>query len=400
MKKKAINVLILFAVLAFGVLVTGTLAYWRSTGQSEGSLETGKLKGLLVQESAKTEELYPGDTVKQSVNVKNTGTLDMLVRLKVEKGWNGPADQSQIPADSLDSLNPDTDEVIKIKFNDQKWMAGSDGYFYYLGILKPGESTAEALYDEFMIDESVSNEYQGKSGLVSVQMECLQAAADAVSSWGMTYGELGVAEPEAKTAKASEVVFSKDKKFEFLSEGQDVFPSFKNLVPGESISQNLTIANQSSENITIFLKPETDSKKGAGKAEYIEKLLRQYAKIAITDSNGRSLYSGPVSASDTGEISLGNISSKEDLRLSVTLQLDPSIENEYQELAAGVNWKFAAQGEDGKKTTSTSALPKTGLEVMWPLLILGILAVIGALILIMAYTKRKDSNQNCKGQIE
>lgn len=398
MKKKAINVLILFAILAFGILVSGTLAYWRSTGQSQSSLETGKLKGLLLQESIKADELYPGDTVKQSVNVKNTGSLDMLVRLKVEKGWNNLADKSQNQDDTLGSFNPDTDGVIQIKFNDQKWLAGDDGYFYYLGILKPGESTAEALYDELTIDKSVSNEYQGKSGIVSVQMECLQAASNAVASWGMTYSDLGLVQPETKMAKASEVVFSKDKKFEFLSEEQDVFPSFKNLVPGESISQDLMIANQSGENVTVFLKPETDSKKDTGKAEYIDKLIHQYAKIAITDSKGRSLYSGALSGS--GEISLGNVSSKGDIELSVTLQLDPMIENEYQELAAGINWKFVAQGADGKKTTSTPALPKTGQEVMWPLLILGILAVIGALILIMAYTKRKDGNQNCQGQIE
>lgn len=391
MKKKAMNVLILFVVLAFGVLVTGTLAYWRIEGQSAGTIETGTLKGMLVQESARVEDLYPGDTVKQSVNVKNTGSSDMLVRLKVDKGWKSERNIPKSKEGLLDEYEKDAENVIHIQFNDGKWLAADDGYYYYLGILKSGETTEEALYDEFEIDKAASNDYQGKSGAISVQMECLQAAAGAVTTWGMTYDDMGLEEPEAKEASQSTVIFGENKQFTFQTEGQDIFPSFKNLVPGESISQIILVSNHSGDNVSLFLIPETDVASG-DKNEYLDKLIHQYAKISITDSDGKSLYNGPIVDSQSGEIHLGSIASQQDKKLNVTLQLDPSMENEYQKLAADINWKFVAQGEDGKKTTSTSVLPKTGQNLMWPLLILGLLAAGGGLILIMAYIKKKRDN--------
>lgn len=376
MKKKVIHFTGLFAMLTFLVLIGGTLAYWRTEGASKSVLELGRLKGSLVTSGSKAEGIYPGDTVQESVDVKNMGGMDMLVRLKVKTDWE----------DHLAGLST---EAIQIDYNKEKWLAGQDGYFYYKGILKSGETTSEPLYDQFTIDKQISNEYQGKQGNISTSMECLQAAGNAVETWNLTYEDLGIKEPGKKEAQKSEVVFAKDKKFVFQAAGQDIFPSFRNLAPGEAVGQQVLLKNQSDEKVSMFLKP-TLPDASSGKKELLEKLVREYAKITITDASGKNVYEGPIAGkdSDQKEISLGSFAAGSEQQFSVTVQLDSAMENEYQGLAAKINWSFIAQGEEGKKTTS--ALPKTGQEIRYAILGMGSVAVLLVVVLgIGTFRKRK-----------
>lgn len=331
--KKRIAAVGLAAYSVISLCAAGTLAYWRSEGISENRLTTGILDGTIVGEYIEPQGgLYPGDTVDRVVNVRNDGTLDMVVRVKVEKGWT-------------DSSNPALDsEKILIDFDTTNWLDGGDGYYYYKGILTPGETTAKPLMDSFILDRSASNEYMDQEASIDISMECLQAASNAIENvWGISYEELGVDEPQGTETQNAVIEFTDKNTFAF-STGNDLFGSFKNLTPGETRYQTIDIKNSSMEEIGMFLSAQLPS----GIDELLQSFLREYAVFIVTDEDGNILYSGAADGSSaTGEISLGSFLAGESRTLNVALSIDPQAGNEYQNLEVqNIQWVFTAQGED------------------------------------------------------
>lgn len=386
-KKKRIWFMSLVALLAFGFLVYGTFAFWRTAGVSENQLTTGVLDGTLVEEYEPQDGIYPGDTVPKIVNVKNDGNLDMIVRLKVEKAWMNNTDGL------LDN------ELIEIDFNADKWLDGGDGYFYYKGILKPGEMTEEPLMEEFTLDASASNEYMGQDANIIISMDCLQSTANAVSIWGKSYDDLEVEEPKSASGNKTEVEFGSGKEFAF-NQGTDLFASFKNMTPGETRNQTMRVTNSSAEKVEMFLRAEPTD---ANISEELSRFLQEHATIVVTDETGKIVYSGPIGGPGMhDEISLGSFEAGKGKELNVALTIDPQIENEYQSLLGNIKWVFTAQGEDGTTTvsdphnnvndgTGTSWLPKTGDEGLTALWIVGIIVVVAAVVTaLVVFVKKSD----------
>lgn len=342
---KYIQLLSLTALLLFCCIVGGTVAYWSGQGVTNDEITMGNLDGALVYKSARTTAVYPGDVVQSSACVTNAGGLDLIVRLKVNKGW----------ADKKLSA-----ELIEITFNTGKWLDGGDGYFYYRGILKPG-ATTENLFDSFKLSETAGNAYMGQKADIEVSMECLQSTADAISSWGKTYAQLGISRSAEPTAAATAVTLNKNKSFE-LPKGSDLFANFKNMTPGEQRVQAVTLKNEADLKVEMFLSAESAAQSGSDKTK-TEELLKKYATVTVTDPSGKTLYSGPLEPTDElkKEISLGSFAQGDSKELTVTLKLDPAMGNEYQKLVGKVKWTITAKGADGSSSSvSSGELPKTG----------------------------------------
>lgn len=360
MTKKITRVIALFALLVFGLLIGGTLAYWRTQGTSAVQLETGHLTGELVNEYEAESSLYPGDSLNQVIGVKNTGDLDMIVRMKVNKEWDG-------------NQNLSTD-LLHINFNSTYWMDGKDGYYYYKGILAPGEASKEPLFSSVTLDSSASNEYRGQSGNVSASMECVQATSNAISMWDKSYQDLGLTEPKNTDTTTGTVTFTKDKEFSFQPSDDKVLPYFTEMTPGEERTQVLQVKNEYSQDITVYLAVENIE----GQDAKVQEMLEKYTKIRITDKSGTVLYDGPAWSADSKEMKVADIAKGSSTEVTAMFYLDSEMDNEYQGMSGKVlQWKFVAQGaEDAKPIgTGTTGSPKTGDSYVI-LLCVGLLLII------------------------
>ena len=384
----------LAVVAAFHICVAGALAFWRTAGVSKNILTTGVLDGTLVEEYEEPQGgVYPGDTIDRVVNVRNDGNIDMVVRLKVDKFWN----------DNNGRLD---DDLIQINVTSSRWLDGGDGYYYYKGILSPGETTKEPLMRTFSLDPSASNEYMDKKASVVVSMECLQATSEAVSGkWGKSWQQLGIQAPQEGNTQTARVEFTKDKAFEFQN-GADLFGAFKELIPGETRTQTIEVKNSYKEKIELFLKAEPP---GTGTSDVLTRFLRDYAVITVTDAKGTVLYDGPADGSEMNkEISLGSYASGESGTLKAKLTIKAEAGNEFQGLSAeNLQWIFTAQGENEEKTSGTSddkkgtsstnggkgtsSVPKTGDENGIYIWCIGIGAVTAAMAAaIVLYDKKEE----------
>lgn len=369
MKKFAVYPFLCAASICTFLFSSGmTYASWQSQGETINKISMASVKGQIVEEYDQDQVVYPNATVDKIVQVKNTGTVDALPRVKIEKAWGDSRDEN-----GKLLINPDlSTDNIEITYNTEKWTYDpNDGYFYYKEVLKPGDIT-DSLFDSFTVNgENTGGEYKNKLADIIVSMELVQALGNGLSYWDKSFEELGITYTHTSQIEiVTTVVFNDpDKGFSFDVNEGDLFADFKNLVPGESRSQLVTVTNNWNKPAEIFLWADFIDQAQATDATraLIDKLLKEYASIVITDDSGNVIYSGAVwgspdidsDSSDSMKYpySLGIFSSSEIKNLYISLYLDPQMDNEYKELLGLIKWVFSASGDESDTTTEPADEP-------------------------------------------
>lgn len=133
MKNKPVIGLIALVCTVIFVLAS-TLAWFASTDARENKFKTKfKFNVELVDEFKQPETFKPEQLVAKKVSAVNTGDINAFVRVMVFPV--ATLGQTPLPID-------DGVEVVYEQLNTTDWLAGSDGYYYYLRLLLPGEEAA------------------------------------------------------------------------------------------------------------------------------------------------------------------------------------------------------------------------------------------------------------------
>lgn len=182
MGKKKIIGLCLAVGLMVGV-VGGSLAWFTDSDTVTNSFATqgngqGQSNGIEIEEEFDKDlagKVLPGTDVNKDVKVVNTASYDQLIRVKFEKKWTDGNSKG------LDF------EAIELKYKNltesaetNKWIEGTDGYFYYNGVVRPNVAT-EYLLDSVKLSSKADRRYEGVGYDVIVYAEGIQAANGAVS---------------------------------------------------------------------------------------------------------------------------------------------------------------------------------------------------------------------------
>lgn len=183
MRKKHIAAL---AGIAAVFAVGGSLAYFNQNLEAVNVLNVGKFDTEVVEifNPEEGENWQPGATVNKQYSVKNSGSIDALVRVKLQETWTRKGEDE--PFLSIDSSeepeilgnNPEADNKIESVFQSDKtdgeagndrddsvvWKelqtdAGDDwayykGYYYYEKTLTPG-TTTNALLESVTLDKDI-----------------------------------------------------------------------------------------------------------------------------------------------------------------------------------------------------------------------------------------------------
>lgn len=375
------------------------MASFHSKGSTVNNITLASVKGSIIEEYEQGQTVYPADVVNKKVQVKNTGTADAVVRVKIEKAWGNYRE-----SDGTLAVNPDlnTDNIL-IEYNTDNWLYRSDGYFYYKGVLTPGEITT-SLFDSFKIDgKNTGGEYKNKNADIIVTTELVQAAYQGLSFWGSSFEDLGIKYTETQQVPIVTTVNFKnpDEGFVFALNDGDLFANFKDLVPGETRSQEITVTNSWNNETEIFLNAEYIRQQAKDDETYalIEKLLREKAIISITDSKGNIIYSGAVygnydiisngNNSMKNPISLGSFKPGETKSLYVNLSVDKNTDNNYKSLLGSVKWVFSAEG-----TSSGIDIPQTGNDLNTVIYAFATLMSAAILIFLVYFNHKKQTYKN------
>ena len=155
MSKKKIIGLCIAGVLAVGS-IGGSLAWFTSSDSVTNPFTTASTdnpsdpnSGIKINEKFDKNEAdntLPGDNVTKQVNVSNTATYDQLIRVKIEKVWKD-AEGTEKPDLDKENIILNFEKNLTDSNNPEegKWIKGSDGYYYYNGIVNPKGQTSNLL---------------------------------------------------------------------------------------------------------------------------------------------------------------------------------------------------------------------------------------------------------------
>ena len=181
---------------------------------------------------------------------------------------------------------------------------------------------------------------------------------------------------------AGEFVFAPGSKYSLT----DLFPNFKDVMPGDSISQKITVRNLASNKVKVKIYMRSLGAHEDGESP--DFLSQMHLRVEKSDDNTMP-YMFDAAANETAQLTewvcLGTLYSGGEVNLDVNLDVPVEMDNNYANKVGYLDWEFMIEEfpiEDGD--------PQTGDNtdtVLWAIM------VVAALFIIMWFIRRrKESN--------
>ena len=175
MKRGKSKVLIIsLAVVLATICAGGSLAYFTAEKTAHNVISSGSVEIEMYEwaDEGKSEPfpedgvsgVMPGASVTKIVEVKNTGTGEAWVRIKVTK---------EVKSEDGEDYS-DTDNLITEDIDTENWTL-ADGWYYYNKALEPGKTT-EPLFTAVSFNEDMGNDFQSSTITLDLEAQAVQTA--------------------------------------------------------------------------------------------------------------------------------------------------------------------------------------------------------------------------------
>ena len=119
----------------------------------------------------------------------------------------------------------------------------------------------------------------------------------------------------------------------------DLFPNFKGVMPGDSLTQQITVKNEADNKVKVKIYIRS-----LGAHEDSKAFLSQLGLKVKTSSENEMAYMFDATASETAQLTdwvcLGTLYSGGEVNLDVTLNVPVSMGNEFQDQIGYLDWEF------------------------------------------------------------
>lgn len=170
----------------------------------------------------------------------------------------------------------------------------------------------------------------------------------------------------------------------------DLFPAFKDVMPGDSIMQPITVKNDASNKVKVKIYMRSLGAH-ADSVEFLSKL-----RLRVEKSQDNTMaYMFDAAANETAQLTqwvcLGTLYSGGEVKLNVILDVPVELDNTYRQQIGYLDWEFMIEEYEIGPTDPET--PKTGDDApvwLWTgLMIMSLLAII---ILLLARKRQKQEN--------
>ena len=307
--------------------------------------------------------LMPGDKIILIPRVNNLG-IECYLRAKITYTIK---DESFNVEDYIDG-------------NYSSWTKRGE-YYYYDGIFDKEASVD--LFNKVTIP-NLSNDYYGSIVVVHFVVEAIQA-----KNFDGNWEEVEIKESVDRTYDIdfdgeSSIIYENNA-HSHITLDDHFFDNLGNLLPGDSISEEINILNNTNDKNEYFLAIDYTNLSDE------EKALLRSIKLKIRNSNGEELISSNLE--DKTRHSLGIYPKGRGDRLTIELSLPVEIDNDYSKLFTKITWRFSY---DVISHGNSQQNPKTG-DLKFDLSIaLFIVSAIGFLVVLFAWKINSDDIEKIK----
>lgn len=171
----------------------------------------------------------------------------------------------------------------------------------------------------------------------------------------------------------------------------DLFPNFKDVMPGDSITQPITVKNNASNKVKVVI-----YMRSLGAHEDSEEFLSKLRLRVEKSAENTMGYMFDAAASETAQLTewvcLGTLYSGGEVNLNVILDVPTDLNNDFQQLIGYLDWEFKIEELPIEPTDPEP--PKTGDDApifLWA----GMMIVsFSVLLLLILMKKRKEREEN------
>lgn len=171
----------------------------------------------------------------------------------------------------------------------------------------------------------------------------------------------------------------------------DLFDSFKGVMPGDSITQQITVRNDASNKVKVKIYMRSLGAK-AGSEDLLSRLS---LKVAKSEENTMA-YMFDAAASETAQLTdwvlLGTLYSGGEVNLDVTLNVPTSLGNDYSSDIGYLDWEFMVE-ELPIEPTDPEA-PETGDSALRTALILVPVCTAVLFFIILIFKRRRTEDDS------
>ena len=167
----------------------------------------------------------------------------------------------------------------------------------------------------------------------------------------------------------------------------DLFPDFKDVMPGDSITQPITVKNDASNKVKVKIYVRS-----LGAHEGSEAFLSQLRLRVEKSEENAMAYMFDAAASETAQLTewvcLGTLYSGGEVNLNVILDVPVELDNAYQQQIGYIDWEFMLEEYEVEPTDPEP--PQTGDDLqIWIWLGLMIMSLCGLMVLIFARKRER-----------
>lgn len=181
-KIRAKLAVIAIVAIFFTVVTQDTVAFYSTVGNAVNVVTSGNLRFIIHETTDQGTEfpsegvyIFPGDVVSKRVTVESDCTHPFYLRVKAVYGVN--------------SEELTAEDCFKLNINEADWQL-HDGWYYYKGIVEPGETTPQVFSHVEIVGDKVDNRYIGKTLTLTVVAHAVQSENNPIAD-GLTYTAAG-----------------------------------------------------------------------------------------------------------------------------------------------------------------------------------------------------------------
>ena len=159
-----------------------TLAYYSTVGKATNVVTSGNIQYIIHETTDQGKEfpkegvyIVPGDIVSKKVSIESDCEHPFYLRVKMVYG--------------VDSKELTAEDCFKLNIDEEHWVL-HDGWYYYTGIVNPGETTPNVFSHVEIVGSKVDNSYLGKTLTLTVKAQAVQSENNPLSD-GNTYTASG-----------------------------------------------------------------------------------------------------------------------------------------------------------------------------------------------------------------
>lgn len=172
----------------------------------------------------------------------------------------------------------------------------------------------------------------------------------------------------------------------------DLFPDFKDVMPGDTLTQKITVKNDASNKVKVQI-----YLRSLGADEDSEAFLSRLGLKVQKSGDNEMAYMFDAAADETAQLTdwvcLGTLYSGGEVNLDVTLSVPTELSDEFQNNVGYLDWEFMVTEFPVEDTDPKP--PKTGDDTnVWVWIILVICAFVGVTVLFIWRKKSRGQEEN------